>query len=92
VSVSVLQDVGMTDEPKATLSQYLQRSRDALLWKLDGLSVRDLRMPRTPTGANLAGLVKHCANVEVGYFGSTFGRAWPDPRQVASFHTGLHCA
>jgi len=77
--VSVLQDVGMTDEPKATLSQYLQRSRDALLWKLDGLSDRDLRMPRTPTGTNLAGLVKHCANVEVGYFGSTFGRAWPDP-------------
>jgi uncharacterized damage-inducible protein DinB len=69
----------MTDEPKATLKRYLQASRDALLWKLDGLSERDLRMPRTPTGTNLAGIVKHCANVEVGYFGSTFGRAWPDP-------------
>jgi hypothetical protein len=69
----------MTDEPKATLKQYLQQARDALLWKLDGLSERDLRMPRTPTGTNLAGIVKHCANVEVGYFGSTFGRAWPDP-------------
>lgn len=69
----------MTDEPKATLKQYLQRSRDALLWKLDGLSERDLRMPRTPTGTNLAGIVKHCANVEVGYFGSTFGRTWPTP-------------
>ena len=69
----------MPDEPKATLKQYLQRSRDALLWKLDGLSEGDLRMPRTPTGTNLAGIVKHCANVEVGYFGSTFGRAWPDP-------------
>lgn len=68
----------MTDEPKATLKRYLQASRDALLWKLDGLSERDLRMPRTPTGTNLAGIVKHCANVEVGYFGSTFGRAWPD--------------
>ena len=69
----------MTDEPKATLKRYLQQARDALLWKLDGLSERDLRMPRTPTGTNLAGIVKHCANVEVGYFGSTFGRAWPDP-------------
>jgi Protein of unknown function (DUF664) len=76
--VGVLQDVGMTDEPKATLRQYLQRSRDALLWKLDGLPESDVRMPRTPTGTNLAGIVKHCANVEVGYFGSTFGRAWPD--------------
>jgi hypothetical protein len=36
-------------------------------------------MPRTPTGTNLAGIVKHCANVEVGYFGTTFGRDWPDP-------------
>jgi hypothetical protein len=69
----------MTDEPKATLKLYLQQARDALLWKLDGLSERDLRMPRTPTGTNLAGIVKHCANVEIGYFGSTFGRAWPDP-------------
>lgn len=67
------------DESKATLKRYLQQSRDALLWKLDGLSERDARMPRTPTGTNLAGIVKHCANVEVGYFGSTFGRAWPDP-------------
>ncbi len=70
----------MTDEPKATLKQYLQQARDALLRKLDGLAERDLRMPRTPTGTNLAGLVKHCANVEVGYFGSTVGRVWPDPR------------
>src|SRR3954453_14175730 len=67
------------EEPKAALRHYLQSNREALLWKLDGLSERDLRMPRTPTGTNLAGIVKHCANVEVGYFGSTFGRAWPDP-------------
>lgn len=72
----------MKDEPKATLKQYLQQAREALLWKLDGLSERDLRMPRTPTGTNLAGIVKHCANVEVGYFGSTFGRAWPDPTEA----------
>ncbi len=67
----------MSDEPKATLKRYLQRDREALLWKLDGLSERNLRWPRTPTGTSLVGIVKHCANVEVGYFGSTFGREWP---------------
>ena len=46
--------------------RYLQRARDALLWKLDGLSERDLRMPADTDRDNLAGIVKHCANVEVG--------------------------
>src|ERR1700750_881922 len=69
-------------EPKAALSYYLQSSREALLWKLDSLSERDLRMPRTPTGTNLIGIVKHVANLEIDYFGDTFGRAWltPDER------------
>lgn len=66
-------------DPLSTLKHYLQRGREALLWKLDGLSERDVRLPRTPTGLTLAGIVKHCANVEIGYFGLTFGRAWPTP-------------
>lgn len=66
-------------DPKAALQHYLQESRDALLWKLDGLGERALRLPRTPTGTNLLGIVRHCANVEIGYFGPTFGRSWPDP-------------
>ncbi len=69
----------MTTEPKADLQRYLQRSRDALLWKLEGLGERELRLPRTPTGTNLLGIVRHCVNVEIGYFGPTFGRAWPHP-------------
>ena len=64
-------------EPKAALQYYLQSGRDALLWKLDGLGSRDLRLPRTPTGMNLIGIVKHMANVEIGYFGDTFARTWP---------------
>ena len=48
------------DEPVATLRHYLQRAREGLLWKLDGVSERDARLPRTPTGLNLAGIVKHC--------------------------------
>ncbi|HMG17809.1 MAG TPA: DUF664 domain-containing protein, partial [Gemmatimonadales bacterium] len=51
-------------DPKAALRHNLQSNRDALLWKLDGLGERDLRMPRTPTGTNLIGIVKHMANVE----------------------------
>jgi hypothetical protein len=76
----------MTDlpEPKTALRHYLQSLRDALLWKLDGLSERDLRMPRTPTGTNLIGIVKHMVNVEIGYFGDTFGRAWPTPEERIS--------
>lgn len=56
------------------MQRYLQAGREALLWKLDGLSEYDTRRPLTPTGTNLLGLVKHLAGVELGYFGDTFGR------------------
>jgi uncharacterized damage-inducible protein DinB len=61
-------------DAKADLQQYLQEARDALLWKLDGLSEYDIRRPLTPTGTNLLGLVKHVASVELDYFGGVFGR------------------
>jgi len=66
-------------DPKADLHRYLQESRDALLWKLDGLSEYDIRRPLVPTGTNLLGLVKHLALAEQGYFGDTFGRP-PDDK------------
>jgi len=69
-------------DPKATLKRYLQGTREGLVWKLEGLSERELRLPRTPTGTNLLGLVKHAASVEIGYFGDTFGRAWPSPEEI----------
>ena len=70
----------MTDsKPKADLLRYLQAAREALLWKLDGLSEYDARRPLTPTGTNLLGLVKHVASVELGYFGDTFGRPSDEP-------------
>ena len=69
------QGVGMAlPDPKDTLIEYLQTGRDAMVWKLDGLSEYDVRRPMTPTGTNLLGLVKHLASVELGYFGDTFGR------------------
>ena len=61
------------DKAKADLVRYLQTAREALVWKLDGLSEYDVRRPLTPTGTNLLGLVKHVASVELGYFGDTFG-------------------
>lgn len=66
-------------KPKADLQRYLQAAREALLWKLDGLSEYDVRRPLTPTGTNLLGLVKHLAGVELGYFGDTFGRPFDKP-------------
>lgn len=69
----------MTQEPKGDLQRYLQAARDALLWKLDGLSEYDARRPMTPTGTNLLGLVKHMAGVELEYFGDTFGRPSSEP-------------
>ncbi|MGH3655538.1 MAG: DinB family protein [Micromonosporaceae bacterium] len=70
----------MTEDPKAALHRYLQWARDALLWKLDGLSEYDVRRPLTPTGTNLLGLVKHVAGVELGYFGEVFGRPSGEPQ------------
>lgn len=63
----------MTDL-KDVLRDQLHEQRAALLGKLEGLPERDARMPRTRTGTNVLGLVKHCACVEAGYFGDVFGR------------------
>jgi Protein of unknown function (DUF664) len=70
-------------DPKADFHLYLQEARDALVWKLDGLSEYDVRRPMVPTGTNLLGLVKHVAFCELGYFGDTFGR--PDHDRVPDF-------
>ncbi|WP_408899342.1 DinB family protein [Nocardioides sp. R1-1] len=69
--------------PAQVLRTYLASARTALLWKVEGLGERDLRLPRTPTGSSLLGIVLHCANVEIGYFGPTFGRSWPEPDHPA---------
>ncbi|MET8547194.1 DinB family protein [Micromonospora zamorensis] len=69
-------------DAKAALHLYLRENREDLIWKLDGLSERDARMPRTATGTNLLGIIKHCLNVEAGYFGPTFGREFPTPGEL----------
>ncbi|MDI3330314.1 MAG: DinB family protein [Micrococcus sp.] len=59
---------------KAVLWYYLRGARRDLRWKLEGLTERQLRMPMTPTGTNLLGVLKHVASVEAGYFTDCFGR------------------
>ncbi|MFD4322680.1 DinB family protein [Streptomyces sp. NPDC058548] len=67
------------DFAKDNLHGRLRRDRQALLWKLDGLSEYDARRPLTATGTNLLGLVKHVAIVEARYFGEVFDRPSQEP-------------
>jgi hypothetical protein len=70
----------MIDEfAKDTLHGDLRWIREALVWKLDGLSEYDIRRPLTATGTNLLGLVKHSATWEARYFGEVFGRPFAEP-------------
>ena len=70
----------MSEVAKAELRRYLQDGRDAIVWKLEGLSEYDRRRPLTPTGTNLLGLVKHLAGVEAEYFGVVFNRPFGEER------------
>ena len=40
---------------KADLQSYLKGGRDALLWKLEGLSEYDIRRPMVPTAPTCSG-------------------------------------
>lgn len=59
---------------KDILHGYLRDQRRAMLAKLDGVSESDARRPRTVTGTNLLGVLKHCALMELGYLGDCFER------------------
>jgi hypothetical protein len=68
------QRVPFTGGEKESLRVSLDRHRDAVLWKLEGLDDASLRRRMTPSGTNLLGLVKHLAAVEYSWFCETFGR------------------
>lgn len=74
---------GRTAGEKEVLHAGLDRQRDAVLWKIQGLDDEQLRRPMTPTGTTLLGLVKHLASVEYGWLVETFGGEveplWFDP-------------
>ena len=66
--------VPFTGAEKESLKVSLDRHRDTVLWKLEGLGDDDLRRPMVPSGTSLLGLVKHLGSVEYGWFCETFGR------------------
>jgi uncharacterized damage-inducible protein DinB len=68
------QRVPFTGGEKQSLHVSLDRHRDAVLWKLEGLDEEQARRPMTPSGTSLLGLVKHLGAVEYGWFCETFGR------------------
>jgi uncharacterized damage-inducible protein DinB len=68
------QRVPFTGGEKECLHISLDRHRDVVVWKLEGLDDEQLRRPMTPSGTSLLGLVKHLAYVEYGWFCETFGR------------------
>jgi uncharacterized damage-inducible protein DinB len=72
--MTMTQRVPFTGGEKESLHASLNRHRDAVVWKLDGLDDEALRRDMTPSGTNLLGLVKHLAAVEYGWFCETFGR------------------
>jgi uncharacterized damage-inducible protein DinB len=65
--------VPFTGAEKESLKVALDRHRDAILWKLEGLDDEQLRRAMVPSGTSLLGLVKHLAAVEYGWFCDTFG-------------------
>ena len=58
--------VPYTGDEKTSLTASLDRHRDAVLWKLEGLDDEALRRPVVPSGTSLLGLVKHLAGAEYG--------------------------
>lgn len=65
----------LAGDEKSTLQAALALHRDAVLWKIEGLSDEQVRRPIVPSGTNLLGLVKHLAGVEYEWLVKTFGRA-----------------
>lgn len=50
-----------------------------MLASVEGLSEYELRHPRTPTGTNLLGVVKHLVGIEAGYLGACLDRPFDRP-------------
>ncbi|HVK22689.1 MAG TPA: DinB family protein [Actinokineospora sp.] len=66
--------VPLTGGEKESLHVALDRHRDVVVWKLEGLDDEQVRRIMTPSGVSLLGLVKHLASVEYGWFCETFGK------------------
>lgn len=69
-----MEQVPFTGGEKESLKAALDRHRDVVLWKLQGLDEEQVRRPMTASGTSLLGMIKHLAAVEYGWFCETFGR------------------
>jgi hypothetical protein len=69
-------------DPKTDLQGYLQAARDALVWKLDGLSEYDVRRPMVRTGTNHSDATIDALALDAP------GRVpwWPDDRSEVTLH------
>ncbi|UAL31070.1 DinB family protein [Nocardioides rotundus] len=74
----------MPSDQKAIWQRYYKERRDALISKVEDLSEYETRRPRTPTGTNLIGIIKHVLNVEAVYLGATFGRPFPHAEELVT--------
>ena len=79
----------MSTDQKAIWQRYCKERRDALISKVEDLSEYEARMPRTPTGTNLIGIIKHVLNVEAVYLGTTFGTPVPLTRGGTGCRIGV---
>lgn len=68
------------DDLKEHLATYLNHTREAMLWKVEGLSEKEMTRPMVGSGTNILGLIQHLASVEYGYFVECLGFAVEDER------------
>ena len=61
-------------DEKDMLFVALDRHRDTVLWKLEGLDEEQVRRPMVPSGTSLLAIVKHLAVGEYDWFSIAFGR------------------
>ena len=71
------------DDFKDHLITYLNRSRQAVLWKAEGLSDAEVTRPMVGSGTNILGVIQHLASVEYGYFVQCLGFTITDERYAA---------
>jgi uncharacterized damage-inducible protein DinB len=76
-------DVPLVGDEKAMLSAFLDRYRETILWKLEGLTREQASARLVPSATTLLGIVKHLAYVERGWFpiyfaGEPPSYPWPE--------------
>jgi uncharacterized damage-inducible protein DinB len=85
--------VPVAGSEKEMLQVSLDRHRDVVLWKIEGLDDEQLRRCLVPSGTTMLGLVKHLAAVEYGWFAMQFHREheplpFDDDDEDADFRLG----